>query len=203
MITNLYEGFVGGNRAEVIKGMKFSFLCFLFRETIFFVGIFWAFLDSSFSPRVDIGGSWSPIGILPVNPLGIPLYNTVTLLRSRLTLTWAYRALLSNSNSRTPMLLTLLLALMFEVGQYFEYVNASFRISDGIYGSTFYFGTGFHGLHVIVGHCFLIANYLLLKSGLINRLNCVSLEISVTYWHFVDVVWLALYSTFYVWSYAL
>lgn len=79
------------------------------------------------------------------------------------------------------MMLTLILAFIFECGQYLEYVNARFSMSDGIFGRVFYFGTGFHGLHVIIGHVFLTVNYGMLRRGIVRRLNAGRFDIAVAY----------------------
>lgn len=121
------------------------------------------------------------MGIVPVNPLGIPLFNTVILLTSRFTLTCGYRRVMSGGRPHAFMYFTLILAAIFEVGQYLEYVNSRFRMSDGIYGSAFYFGTGFHGLHVIIGHVFLAVNTFILSQGWIRRIDCTSLDLAVVY----------------------
>lgn len=80
-----------------MAAMKFTFLLFIFREFMFFFTIFWAFFDAALSPRVEVGATWAPIGINPVNPIGLPLYNTLVLLLSRWTLTWAHSSLLRGS----------------------------------------------------------------------------------------------------------
>jgi len=98
------------------------------------------------------------MGITPVNPFGIPLFNTVVLLRRGVTATYAHHKLLINLNTLPSMLRTLILAFFFEVAQYIEFRERTFSISDGVYGRIFFFGTGFHGLHVIFGHSFLIFN---------------------------------------------
>jgi len=124
----------------------------------------------------------------PINPYGIPLFNTVVLLRRGATVTWAHNNLLSKSSATVPIIFTILLATLFEVAQYFEYSEATFSISDGIFGRVFYFGTGFHGLHVLIGHVFLTVNLLRLLKIHFSRLHHLSFEFSILYWHFVDVV---------------
>ena len=152
------EGLIGGHSFPLIERFKFSFLLFVFREFIFFFRIFWSFFDSALSPNEELGEMWTPIGIMPVNPWGIPLFNTVVLLRRGVTLTWAHHNLLAGKNTSAGLIATIVLATIFEVAQYVEFKEAPFSMSDGVFGSIFFFGTGFHGLHVIFGHLFLSYN---------------------------------------------
>jgi len=138
--------------------LKFSFGLFLLREAIFFFAIFWVFFDSSLNPSIEIGGEWPRVGISPISPYGVPLFNTVVLLSRGVTATCSHYALLQKNNAIPILIATLCLAFVFEIAQYVEYSRSSFSIRDGIYGSIFFFGTGFHGLHVIFGHAFLTFN---------------------------------------------
>lgn len=199
--TVALEGLAGNHTFHIQEGLRFSFGLFLLREVIFFFGIFWAYLDSALSAPVDVGGQWPPKGILPINPIGIPLFNTVVLLRRGASSTWAHRCLLSNKNSLPGIYVTLLLAFAFETAQYVEFRDATFSISDGIYGRVFFFGTGFHGLHVIFGHGFMFVNTLRLYWNHFSPLRHLGLELGLLYWHFVDLVWLFLYLTFYWWGF--
>ena len=136
---------------------------------MFFFAFFWAFFNSSLSPAIELGGVWPPVGIEPIqiwgNPLwnpmawGVPLWNTIILLTSGLSVTWAHHAMLSGKpaqqSTQQALILTILLAVLFTFVQIKEYIESSFSISDGIYGSTFYMATGFHGFHVILGTIFL------------------------------------------------
>jgi len=140
------------------------------------------------------------MGIKPVNPYGIPLFNTVVLLTRGVTLTWAHNCVLAKKNAILPIVLTVVLARIFEIAQYVEYSTATFSIRDGIYGSIFYFGTGFHGIHVVGGHIFLIVNLIRLINCHFSRYHHLGLEFRIMYWHFVDVVWLFLYVCFYWWG---
>nr|QJQ35671.1 cytochrome c oxidase subunit III [Acrobeloides varius] len=197
------EGMSGYHSYQLMESFKFSFLLFIFSEVMFFASIFWAFFDAALSPSVEVGEEWSPLGINPVNPYGIPLFNTVVLLSSGATLTWSHNTLLSNekSSSKISLFLTLILAFMFESAQYVEFKEATFSMSDGVYGSIFYFGTGFHGLHVIFGHLFLTYNFFRLAWGHFSRFQHLSFEFAIVYWHFVDVVWIFLYTFMYWWSF--
>jgi len=92
-----------------------------------------------------------------INPFELPLLNTIILLSSGITVTYAHHSLIQGyrRGALYGLIYTILLAILFTVLQGIEYTVSSFTISDGIYGSCFYFGTGFHGLHVIVGTAFL------------------------------------------------
>lgn len=196
-----YERLSGKHRKKFLDALKFSFGLFVFSELIFFMSVFWTFFDSALSPTVELGGNWSPSGVSPINPLGVPLFNTVILLRSGVTLTWSHNNLLRNKNRIIGLLFTLLLAFIFEFTQYFEFCESTFSISDGIFGRIFFFGTGFHGIHVIFGHIFLTYNLVRLLYNNFTSLNHVGYEFSILYWHFVDVVWLFLYCFFYLYSF--
>jgi cytochrome c oxidase subunit 3 len=152
---------------------------------------------------MEIGSIWPPLGILPINPFQIPLLNTIILLSSGITVTWAHHSLLANKNDKVKLrlLITIILGLYFTSLQIWEYWDASFRFSDSIFGSSFFIATGFHGLHVIVGTIFLLISFLRFKINLFSKVHHLGFEISIWYWHFVDVVWLFLYTFLYWWSY--
>jgi len=197
--TVIIEAMAGNHGPVIVGAIKFTFILFVASECMFFVGIFWCYLDRALSPCVAIGCVWPPFGIYPISPYGIPLFNTVVLLRRGVTLTWAHNALLLNANCIPGIAITISFAGMFEYAQYLEYSESTFSMSDSIYGSIFYFGTGFHGLHVIIGHLFLIFNAVRVHLCHFSRLHHVSFDCCVVYWHFVDVVWLFLYFFFYWW----
>jgi len=101
------------------------------------------------------------MGTQAINPLELPLLNTVILLSSGVTVTYAHHSLIEGNRSGTlyGLVFTIFLALLFTALQGVEYSVSSFTISDSVFGSCFYFGTGFHGLHVIVGTIFLAVGF--------------------------------------------
>ena len=123
----------------------------------FFFGFFWAFFHSALAPVPEIGSLWPPLGITTIDAWGIPLLNTILLLSSGATVTWAHHAIVCGDgiNAERALYITLILALFFTSLQGLEYLEATFTISDSVYGSTFFLATGFHGLHVIIGTIFL------------------------------------------------
>lgn len=165
-------------------------LLFIFSEVMLFVSFFWAFFHASLNPTPQIGAVWPPKGIETISPWLIPLLNTMLLLTSGASLTWAHSALLGGYRLETiiSLLLTLVLAFTFTGFQAYEYVNAPFSISDGIYGTTFYTLTGLHGLHVIIGSLFLaVCLYRIVAHHFTTQVH-VGFEAAAWYWHFVDVV---------------
>jgi cytochrome c oxidase subunit 3 len=130
------------------------------------------------------------------------LLNTILLLSSGASVTWAHHSIVYGSKSQAIMALvcTISLAIIFTLLQIVEYVTSSFTISDGIYGSTFFMATGFHGFHVFVGTCFLFVCLIRLILNHFTREHHFGFEAAAWYWHFVDVVWLFLFVTIYWWG---
>lgn len=192
----------GSHTSVVVKGIYIGMILFLISEAFFFLSIFWAYFHSALSPTVEIGEQWPPKGIEAINPWELPLLNTVILLSSGSTVTYAHYSFIGGNRKGTivGMLLTILLALLFTGLQGIEYLESAFTISDGIYGSCFYFGTGFHGLHVIIGTIFLIVGLYRIYNYQLTEDHHLGLEAGILYWHFVDVVWLFLFITVYWWG---
>nr|WGO57501.1 cytochrome c oxidase subunit III [Perisphaerus sp. 2 ZQW-2023b] len=186
----------------VIKGLRWGMILFIISEVFFFISFFWAFFHSSLSPTLEIGSMWPPIGIMPFNPLQIPLLNTTILLSSGVTVTWAHHSLLENNYNQTyqSLLLTIILGVYFTMLQAYEYMESPFTISDSIYGTVFFVATGFHGLHVLIGTTFLLMCLLRHLNYHFSSLHHFGFEAAAWYWHFVDIVWLFLYISIYWWG---
>ncbi len=192
----------GAHTAQVQYGLRFGMILFIVSEIMLFFAFFWAYFHSSLNPVAEIGGVWPPKGIEVINPWLIPLLNTAILLTSGASLTWSHAALLGGFRLEaiTGLLCTLVLAILFTAFQAYEYLNAPFTISDGIYGTTFYMLTGLHGFHVIVGTLFLaVALYRQVIHHYTNE-NHIGYESAAWYWHFVDVVWIFLFLAVYSWG---
>lgn len=194
--------FEGQHTSEVQAGIKLGFLLFIASEVMFFFAFFWAFFHASLNPSIVLGGVWPPLGLEVLNPWHIPLLNTFILLTSGATVTWAHHSLVYGDKDETciALIATIVLAIVFTLLQWYEYRTASFDISDGVYGSTFYMTTGFHGFHVIIGTCFLAVGLFRVYYNHFTRTQHLGFETAAWYWHFVDVVWLFLFLTMYWWG---
>lgn len=194
--------FQGCHTKVTVKGLKIGFLLFIVSEVLFFFSFFWAFFHSSLSPSVEIGVMWPPIGVNPLDPFSVPLLNTVILLSSGATVTWAHHSIIGGQRTEAilSLAITVFLGLIFTSLQIMEYVGAPFTIADSVYGTTFFVATGFHGLHVIIGTVFLSVCLLRLILFHFTRSHHFGFEAASWYWHFVDVVWLFLYVCIYWWG---
>nr|YP_010478431.1 cytochrome c oxidase subunit III [Nesophrosyne ponapona]UVI59875.1 cytochrome c oxidase subunit III [Nesophrosyne ponapona] len=194
--------FQGLHTKKVISSMKWGMILFIMSEVLFFTSFFWAFFHSSLSPTIEVGMQWPPSGIKTFNPLSIPLLNTLILLSSGISITWAHNALINNnfSQSKHSLLITILMGLYFTLLQAIEYFEAPFSMADSIYGSTFFMSTGFHGIHVIIGTIFIIISTMRITKLHLSMHHHVGFEAAAWYWHFVDVVWLFLYTSIYWWG---
>lgn len=192
----------GLHYSEVIKGLKIGIILFITSEVIFFSSFFWRFFHFSLSPNIEIGQSWPPLAITRFNPINVPLLNTIILISSGASITWAHHSLLNNSfrNASKGLTITWILGVYFSFLQYIEYAQAEFNISDSSYGNIFFIATGFHGLHVIVGSVFLIVTDTNIKNLNRNFKHFLIIDLAAWYWHFVDVVWLFLYICVYWWG---
>lgn len=175
-------------------GSRYGIIFFIVSEIMFFAAFFAAFFYlTAFNPE------WPPSNIQTL-PIDLPLINTLLLLTSGTTITWAHHALL-HDNRKDAMLatkLTWILGILFLGCQMFEYSHASFAINSGAYGSTFYMLTGFHGFHVFVGTIMLMAVSARLAKGDFSSKHHFYFEAAAWYWHFVDVVWIGLFLFVYV-----
>lgn len=197
--------FQGFHTLIVKNGIKWGIILFILSEVLFFFSFFWAFFHASLSPDIELGIIWPPTGINSFNPYHIPLLNTTILLSSGVTVTWAHHSILEkNYNSAfSRLLITIILGVYFTFLQGFEYIEAPFNIRDRIYGTTFFVSTGFHGLHVIIGTIFLFINLIRIFNGHFSKFHHFRFEAAAWYWHFVDVVWLFLYTFVYWWAFYL
>ena len=142
----------------------------------------------------EVGGEFEPMGAF-----GLPFVNTLILLTSGVTLTWAHHGLLANNRDRLikGLIVTVALGFLFVAFQAFEYYEAyhemGLTLGSGVYGSTFFMLTGFHGFHVCVGAIMLSVILFRSWKGHFSPENHFGFEGAAWYWHFVDVVWLGLF----------
>ena len=195
--------FQGFHTPVVQIGMRYGMALFIASEVMFFAAWFWAYFNAFLFPTEQIGHTWPPSLPTPVqtfDPFELPLLNTLILLLSGVTVTWAHHAL--REGDRKGMLqglaLTILLGATFTCVQAYEYSHAAFTFTGNIYGSTFFMATGFHGFHVIIGTIFLTVCWFRAYAGHFKPDHHFGFEAAAWYWHFVDVVWLFLFTCIYV-----
>ncbi|MEL7471070.1 MAG: cytochrome c oxidase subunit 3 [Pseudomonadota bacterium] len=213
----------GIDHTPVVRiGLRMGFIMFIMSEVMFFAAWFWAFFKFAIFPMYGLEGagaeiatSVGPNGVFgPIegemfNPWDLPLINTVILLLSGCTVTWAHHELIEGGQGQKRqnlilgLLLTCLLGAIFTVFQAYEYSHAAFSFSGDVYGAVFFMATGFHGFHVIVGTIFLFVCLMRARQGDFTPKQHLGFEAAAWYWHFVDVVWLFLFAAVYIWAYSL
>ena len=219
----------GGDHTPVVSlHLRYGMIMFIASEIMFFVAWFWAYFDVSLFPNavyplnaetsahvvgmVDratlLGGVWPPKPAADgafratFDAWGLPLVNTLILLLSGTTVTWAHHALIENNRKGLiwGLAITVVLGILFTALQAYEYGHAAFNYKGHIYGATFFMATGFHGAHVIIGTIFLAVCLLRAAKGHFSPKQHFGFEAAAWYWHFVDVVWLFLFAAIYVWG---
>ena len=222
--------FQGKHTSKVQRSLRIGFTLFIVSEIMLFLSFFWAFFHFSLAPAIEIGGIWPPVDIDLIYPYNIPLLNTIILVISGGSLTWAHIIISSRKSYYTlnqilkcfkilkkkkklmfeiiytnefffPFLITLFLAIFFTTLQAEEYFDAPFSINDSVFGSVFFMTTGLHGLHVIIGTIFIAVGFIRFFLKHFTAKHHLGFETSAWYWHFVDVVWIILFIFYYVWSY--
>lgn len=187
-------------------GFRYGMALFISSEVMFFVAFFWAFFSASLFPKDAIGNIWPPANVTPIHAFDLPFLMTMILLLSGCTVTWAHHAILEDKREEATkaLAITVALGLLFTCFQAFEYFHATFRFSmengGNIYSSAFYMATGFHGFHVLVGSIFLIVCLFRNMKGHFTAKSHFGFEAAAWYWHFVDVVWLFLFTAIYWWG---
>lgn len=216
-----------GQHTPVVQlHLRYGMILFIASEVMFFVAWFWAYFDAALFPADVVtlpgsdvqlgmverlkatGGQWPPAATgdgrftSTFDPWGLPLVNTLILLTSGTTVTWAHHALQNNDRKGLVwgLVLTILLGMTFTALQAYEYHHAAFQFSGFIYGAVFFMATGFHGFHVIVGTIFLTVILFRALAGHFTPTHHFGFEAAAWYWHFVDVVWLFLFASIYVYG---
>lgn len=202
---------------RVVKiGLRYGMALFILSEVMFFFVFFWAFYGAALFPRIvdftlfdlpleaalNPQGVWPPPGIEVIDAFDLPLMMTTILLLSGVTVTWAHHAIVEGKlkEAQQALGLTVFLGLLFFGFQVYEYGHASFGFRDGIYPTTFFMATGFHGFHVLVGVIFLAVCWVRTTLGHFSPSSHFGFEAAAWYWHFVDVVWLFLFVSIYWWG---
>lgn len=210
------EGESGEHHTNIVRhGMRIGMALFIVSEVMFFGAFFWSFFKAALAPVLVFDGlhifdSAEPLtyGVFPpesvetFDPWDLPFLNTLILLLSGTTVTWAHYALLHNKRDELVKALAISVGLgvSFTILQAYEYSHAMFGFSEGIYSTNFYMATGFHGFHVIIGTIFLAVNLVRAMKGGMDKEGHLSFEFAAWYWHFVDVVWIFLFIFVYVWA---
>ncbi|HWU13076.1 MAG TPA: cytochrome c oxidase subunit 3 [Caulobacter sp.] len=212
------EANAGDHTPVVSIGLRYGMVLFIASEVMFFVAWFWIFFEMAlFHHHRTLSGieevraawaTWPPAGVEAVSPWHLPLVNTLTLLLSGTTITWSHHALQQGDRqgAKWGLILTILLGALFTTIQIYEYSHINHEhlfyseaaANSGLYGSTFFLATGFHGFHVFVGTLFLIVCLIRLMNGAFTPKQHFGFEAAAWYWHFVDVVWLFLFAFVYV-----
>jgi len=192
----------GLHNPVVHTGFRYGMVLFISSEVMFFFAFFWAYFDAAINPMESIGSVWPPKGLVTFNPYELPLMNTIILLLSGTTVTWAHHLLLESDNKGAieKTAFTVLLGMLFTSCQAYEYMHAPFSFGDNVYTSAFFLATGFHGFHVIIGTTFLAVCLQRLRKNHFTKDDHFGFEAAAWYWHFVDVVWLFLFFAVYIWG---
>jgi len=200
----VHEANTGDHTPVVQLHHRYGMILFIASEVMFFVAWFWAYFSSSLYPSTAaaVAGTWPPKGIEVLDPFAFPLLNTLILLLSGTTVTWAHHALIHGDRAglKKGLWATIILGAIFSSVQAFEYTHAEFGFAGNIYGATFYMATGFHGFHVFVGTIFLAVCLFRTYRGDFTPTHHFGFEAAAWYWHFVDVVWLFLFISIYLWG---
>jgi cytochrome c oxidase subunit 3 len=196
------EAYYGYHTNKVQNGLRMGMVLFIVSEVMFFFGFFWAFFHASLTPSIYIGAIWPPINIDPLITWGLPLLNTIILLSSGISITWAHRNIIKGNweTVTNSLKITIFLGIVFTFFQICEYIAAPFFVLSSIYGSIFFLTTGFHGFHVLIGTIFLIVCLVRNENRQFTTAHHIGFEAATWYWHFVDVVWIFLFIMIYWWG---
>nr|YP_008474806.1 cytochrome c oxidase subunit 3 [Ogataea polymorpha]AGS44035.1 cytochrome c oxidase subunit 3 [Ogataea polymorpha] len=194
--------YLGDHTIAVRRGLNIGFILFVISEILIFASLFWAYFHSAMGPTIELGATWPPVGIQSIKPTELPLLNTIILLASGASVTWAHHAILYKDRKGTlfGLLLTTILIVVFVLCQVLEYTFATFTIADSVYGSVFYAATGLHFIHMVMLALMLIICYFRMFFYHFTNTHHLNLETTILYLHILDIIWLFLYIVFYWWG---
>ncbi|MSO74355.1 MAG: cytochrome c oxidase subunit 3 [Alphaproteobacteria bacterium] len=196
------EAAAGDHTGAVTRGLRFGMVLFISSEVMFFAAFFWAFFNGALTHQEYLGYQWPPEGFTAIPAWQLPFLNTLILLTSGATVTWAHHGIKHGDRKAGiyGLLVTILLGVSFLGIQGYEYAHAPFSFRGGVFPSTFFMATGFHGFHVTVGVLFLSVCLYRQIRGHFKPDRHIGFEAAAWYWHFVDVVWLFLFIWVYWWG---
>ena len=202
------ESHAGDHTPVVQIGLRYGFIFFIMSEVMFFAAWFWSFFKHTIYPMNEyVGSTYVPPEFYQVDPLHLPLINTLILLLSGAAVTWAHHALVHGGPRRDVehgLLAAVILGVVFTFFQAYEYryllVDQDWTFGGDKFFANFFMATGFHGLHVVIGTIFLFVCYLRVRAGHFTAERHIGFEAAAWYWHFVDVVWLFLFFAVYIWG---
>ena len=182
-------------------GASSGFVTFMISETFFFAAFIWSFFYTALSPTVHIGALWPPLSISPVFPWTIPFLNTIILLSSGATITWAHNSILANNRQQAiwGLFWTILLGSLFSLLQALEYHFSPFTLSDSSFGTVMYTTLTLHAFHIWIGVIWLTICFTRLVHYKLNSLFHQIVEGALLFWHIIDAIWIILFLFFYVW----
>ncbi len=194
--------YLGDHTLAVRSGLNIGFLLFVLSEILIFASLFWSYFHSAMGPTIELGCSWPPVGITSIKPTELPLLNTIILLASGASVTWAHHAVLYKDRKGTliGLFITTVLIIIFVLCQILEYTFATFTIADSVYGSIFYTATGLHFIHMVMLALMLLVCYVRMYYYHFTNTHHLNLETTILYLHILDIIWLFLYIVFYWWG---
>nr|QXJ80331.1 cytochrome oxidase subunit 3 [Trichuris sp. LO613] len=192
------ESLIGSLSDDKSCNIKVGMILFLLSEAFLFFSFFWMFTSSVLVPDLSF---WPPSSLKMPSFIGAPSLNTILLVASSATVTLShFEKDIEYPLSKLWLMMTLVLSSLFMIIQYMEYTSLPFSFTSGVGGSIFYLATGFHGIHVILGSSLLFGCLILISNNYYTKDSLLSYEMIIWYWHFVDAIWLMLYTVFYCWG---
>ncbi len=198
-----------GDHTPVVRlGLRYGFILFIMSEVMFFAAWFWSFFKHALYPMDSyVGSQYISPEFYQIDPFHLPLINTLILLLSGCAVTWAHHALVHDGDRKDVVWglgIGILLGIAFTALQAYEYryllVEQDWQFGGDKFFSNFFMATGFHGVHVIIGTIFLTVCWFRLRAGHFTAEKHIGFEAAAWYWHFVDVVWLFLFTAVYIWG---
>lgn len=196
--------FFGSFIKKKINILTNGFILFIVSELIVFVSLFWSYIHNAYSPNIFMGNFWPPKGINPANPTRIIIFGTSILLRSSLIIMVSHNNfLIKNFKFKRLIYLfyCIIIGILFidiqilEIRNYF--IKLNFNFNDRIFSSSFLFTTSLHASHVVLGLIGLFITFFFLLFDNNNLVFFLNYEFSVWYWHFVDYIWIGVFTLFY------
>nr|YP_010936732.1 cytochrome c oxidase subunit III [Stigmaeopsis nanjingensis]WKW93586.1 cytochrome c oxidase subunit III [Stigmaeopsis nanjingensis] len=179
-----------------------GFILFIMSETMIFMSLFWSYIHNAFSSNSFMGNFWPPKGLVPANPTSMIIFGTSILLSSSIIIMFCHHLMMKNDKKKSLMFLMicLIMGVIFIDMQVLEmsnfYMKLNFNFNDSIFSNSFLFTTSLHASHVILGLMGLMISYKIMNNNYNNKMNYTNMELSIWYWHFVDYIWIIVFSLF-------